>query len=45
MKKDLEAILKIVDSMGIPNDAEHRIVNINPTMKELQEGYKAILRK
>ena len=45
VKKDLEAILKIADSMGIPNDSEHRIVNINPTRKELQQAYKTILGK
>ena len=43
--KDLEAVQKIADAMGIPNDAEHRIVNINPTKKELQDAYKTILRK
>ena len=31
--------------MGIPNDSEHRIININPSKKELQEGFKAIIRK
>ena len=29
--KDLEAVCKIADSMGIPDDKEHRIVSINPT--------------
>ena len=35
VKKDLEAISKIADAMGIPNDPEHRIVHINPSRKEL----------
>ena len=41
--KDLEAVHKIADAMGIPNDAEHRIVNINPTKEELQKAFKTIL--
>ena len=45
MIKDLEAVHKIADAMGIPNDAEHRIVNINPTKEELQKAFKTILQK
>ena len=44
VKKDLEAILKIVDAMGIPDDTEHRIVHINPSRKELMQAFKTIAR-
>jgi hypothetical protein len=43
--KDLEVVYKIVDSMGVPNDTEHRIISINPTKDQLQQAYKTILRK
>ena len=33
--KDLEAVFKIANKMGIPDDKEHRIVSINPTKQEL----------
>ena len=31
--------------MRVPNDAEHRIICINPTKRQLEEAYKTILRK
>ena len=33
--KDLKVIMRLVDSMMIPNDAEHRIYCLNPTFKDM----------
>ena len=43
--KDLKTVIKIADSMGIPNDSEHRIISINPSREELMEAYEIIVRK
>ena len=37
---DLNDVFKIIDSMGITNDTEHRIICINPTKEKLQQAYK-----
>ena len=34
--KDLEVISRLVDCMMVTNDAEHRILCLNPTFKEMQ---------
>ena len=43
--KDLRDVLRLVDSMMIPNDSDHRIICINPTFKQLQKAYTKVLKK